>query len=88
MNRKEGGANFYLEEVFGRAVDLFEALLARIWHGLHGCNNWAQGHKQKRKGGMGDCFKLQRWLKRGLLYSSVTDSRVYLVERRGNDGSC
>lgn len=36
---------FYLEEVLRRAVDLLEALLARIWHGLHGCKGWAQGRK-------------------------------------------
>ena len=28
-------AYFYFKEVFGRAIDLFEALLARIWYGLH-----------------------------------------------------
>lgn len=30
-------AYFYFEEVFWRSVDLFEALLARIWHCLHDC---------------------------------------------------
>ncbi len=33
---KEGRDYFYLEEVLWWAVDLFEALLARIRHGLHG----------------------------------------------------
>jgi hypothetical protein len=48
---------FYLEEVLGRAVDLFEALLARIWHGLHDCKGWAQG-AQTGIGVVGCCFEL------------------------------
>jgi hypothetical protein len=34
---------FYLEEVLRRAIDLFEALLARIWHGLHSCKEEGAG---------------------------------------------
>ena len=30
------GAYLYLEEILWRPVDLFEALGAGIWHGLHG----------------------------------------------------
>jgi len=37
--RERKGTYFYLEEVFRRAIDLLEALLARIWDGLHGCND-------------------------------------------------
>jgi hypothetical protein len=28
-----------LEEVLWWAIDLFEALLARVWHCLHGCGS-------------------------------------------------
>ena len=44
------GAYFDLEEVLWRAIDLLEALLARIWHGLHGCKDGAQGRKQYGRG--------------------------------------
>ena len=45
QNGKERGGGFvlwmraylYLQKVLRRAVDLLEALLARLWHGLHGC---------------------------------------------------
>jgi len=37
QGEQEGRQYFYLEEVLGGPVDFFEALLARIWHGLHGC---------------------------------------------------
>jgi hypothetical protein len=37
--REGKGTYFYLEEIFRRAIDLLEALLARIWDGLHGCND-------------------------------------------------
>jgi hypothetical protein len=49
--RVEGDVMYlYLEEVLGWAVDLLEALLARIWHGLHGCKDGAQGRKQYGRG--------------------------------------
>jgi hypothetical protein len=34
---EEWGAHLDLQEVLWRAIDLFEALLARVWHCLHGC---------------------------------------------------
>ncbi len=36
--KAKGQAYFYLKEVLRRSVDLLEALLARVWHGLHDCN--------------------------------------------------
>lgn len=30
--------DLYLEEILRRAIDLLEALLARIWHCLHRCD--------------------------------------------------
>lgn len=33
------GAHLNFEEVLWRAIDLFEALLARIWHCLHRCGS-------------------------------------------------
>jgi hypothetical protein len=46
LERGRRATYFYLEEFLGRAVDLFEALLACIWHGLHGCKGWAQGGRK------------------------------------------
>ena len=31
-------AYLYLQEVLGGPIDLLEALLARLWHGLHDCS--------------------------------------------------
>jgi len=45
-----GVFDFYLEEVFGWAIDLLEALLARIWYGLHCCKDWALERRQNRCG--------------------------------------
>jgi hypothetical protein len=36
---RKTGAYLDLEEVLWWAIDLFEALLARVWHGLHGCGS-------------------------------------------------
>ena len=33
----EAEAHLYLQEILRRAIDLLEALLARIWHCLHDC---------------------------------------------------
>ena len=35
MGERLGETDFYLEEVFWGTVDLFEALLPCVWHGLH-----------------------------------------------------
>jgi hypothetical protein len=36
-SRAEEPTYFYLEEVLRWSINLLEALLTRIWHGLHGC---------------------------------------------------
>ena len=50
------GKYFYLEKIFGRAVDFFKGLLAGVRHGLHG--------GQDGGGGYGDCCPLFRSLRR------------------------
>jgi len=43
LTAKKSKSYFYLQEVLWRAIDLFEALLARIWHCLHDCQLVARG---------------------------------------------
>lgn len=69
-SRAESEAYLYLQEVLWRAIDLFEALLSRIWHCLHDCDWWRKAS-----------FSLER----GLLTSSrymkkISESWAYFCE--------
>jgi hypothetical protein len=73
-------AYFYLEEILRRSIDLFKALLAGIWNGLHGWNDRGEGRGAQTGGVRVAVVDSCRNAVMGLFVT--LDCRVVLLEMR------